>query len=98
MSTGTGWSRGRAKPGAGNACRVGIDGEPWSEQRLHQRRCTADDVAPDVVRVVDGHLGGGPHGSADDAFAEPGSEALDLADDRVRRVARVPGRDVRVGP
>ena len=72
--------------------------ETRPEQQLGQRRRTTDDVAADVVRVVGRHLGRRAHRRADDPLPEAGGESFDLRGDRLRSIARVAVRHVRVGP
>src|SRR3954463_14862581 len=55
-----------------------------------------DDVAADVVGVVGLHAGDAPDVAREDALAEAGREALDLALDRLRRVPVVRGGHVGV--
>src|SRR5690606_16122206 len=56
------------------------------------------DVAADVIGVAGGEFGGSGGGAGEDAVAEPGGVALQLAFDGVGEVAGPAVRHVAVGP
>src|SRR3954452_13082407 len=77
---------------------VRVESEAWPDRGLPWVVGAADDVAADEVVVARGDLGGCPRGGRHDAIAKTGRETLDLSNHRLRGIAGVAARHVRVGP
>src|SRR6266545_8291256 len=98
MGTGPGRGRRRADVDAPDPGAVRIEGEARPEQDLDRRVGAGDDVAPDVVRVVGLEIRRCPDGRCGYPLAEARGQALDLPQDRLRRVPGVAAWDVGVDP
>src|SRR5829696_3124647 len=93
-----GWRRGGADVDAVDACAVRVQRESWPDQRLPGGVRAGDDVAAYVVGVAGLQLRRVPRRGGDDSVTEPRREALELAEDRLRRIPAVAGRHVRIHP
>ena len=98
MHAGSGRRGRRADEHAGQAGAIRVDGQSRSDQHLPGRVGAVDDVAADVVLVLDRDLAGRAHTLGHDALPQPGGEALDLVEDCRLGVSGVARRHVGVGP